>query len=138
MIILTSILTIIFLTLSILHLNWAIGNSWGYDQSIPSNEDGSLPFRPGKISCLIVGLFLALISAFYFINPQEGNPNNWIFDYGRWIIPIIFTIRAIGDFKYAGLTKKIKSTTFAKMDSKYYTPLCILIAALGFIVKFFG
>lgn len=138
MIILSSILTIIFLLLAILHLNWAIGNRWGYDAAIPTNADGSRPFTPGTFSCLIVGLGLALLSGFYFINPQEGNPNNWIFDYGRWIIPIIFLLRALGDFKYAGFTKRIKNTTFAKMDSKYFSPLCLFISALGFLVKFFA
>jgi len=138
MIILTSLLTIIFLLLAIIHLNWAIGNKWGYEASIPTKEDGTKSFTPGTLSCLIVGLGLALMSAFYFINPQEGNPNNWIFDYGRWIIPSVFLLRAIGDFKYAGFTKKIKHTAFAKMDNKLFTPLCLVIALLGLVVKLLG
>ena len=78
---------------------------------------------------------LLVFAFFYFVNPEEGNPKNWIFEYGRIIIPGLFVLRSIGDFKYAGLFKKIKNTEFAKMDTKFFTPLCLLITALGIIIK---
>jgi hypothetical protein len=53
-----------------------------------------------------------------------------------WIIPAIFLIRAIGDFKYVGFTKKVKSSTFAELDTKFFSPLCLVIAALGFAIEF--
>ncbi len=137
MYVLSVFLSLIFLILAIFHLNWAIGNEWGLKYALPTKEEGSAPtFRPGKVATLIVALGLLLMAFFYFINPEPGNPNNWIFDYGRVIIPSIFLIRAIGDFKYAGFFKKIKTTTFGKMDTKYYSPLCLIIALVGFAIKY--
>lgn len=138
MIVLSSLLSLIFLILAILHLNWAIGNTWGLDNALPAKETGERVLTPGRFMTLTVALGLLGCCFFYFINPEPGNPNNWIFDYGRWIVPIIFLVRAIGDFKYVGLFKKIKNTKFAQMDSKYYSPLCFLIALIGFSIKLWG
>lgn len=52
-------------------------------------------------------------------------------------IPIIFLVRAIGDFNYVGFFKKTKNTHFAKMDRKYFSPLCLLIAISGLYIYFF-
>ena len=138
MIVISILLSLVFLILSIIHLNWAIGNTWGLEYALPSSEGGEVIFRPGKFITLAVALGLLGFCFFYFINPEPDNPKNWIFDYGRIIIPGIFALRAIGDFKYVGLFKKIKNTKFAKMDTKFYTPLCIMIAGIGIIVKLFG
>lgn len=137
MIVISILLSLIFLILSILHLNWAIGNTWGLKYAVPTKRDSEELFIPGTLPTLIVALGLLGFAFFYFINPEPGNPRNWIFEWGRVIIPSIFLIRAIGDFNYAGFFKKIKDTTFAKMDTKYYSPLCLLIALMGYAVKFF-
>jgi len=138
MIILTSILTIIFLTLAIIHLHWAIGGTWGLNNALPAKASGERLFTPGTAMTLVVALGLLAMAFFYFINPEVGNDKNWIFKWGRLIVPSIFLLRSIGDFKYVGFFKKVKTTAFAKMDSKYYSPLCAIIAILGFMVKFAG
>ena len=138
MIILTSILTICFLCLAILHFHWAIGGTWGLSNALPTKADGQKVIKPSRFATLIIAAGLLFFAFFYFINPEENNPKNWIFDYGRIIIPLIFLLRVIGDFKYVGLFKKEKGSAFAKMDSKYYTPISAAIAGLGLIVKLFG
>ena len=137
MILLTTLLALIFLILSIIHLSWAVGSTWGLESALPSNpETGSLAFRPSTAITLSVSLALLVCTFIYFINPEPGNPKNWIFDWARLIVPVLFLLRSIGDFKYVGLTKKIKGTRFSRMDTKYYTPFCLLIAALGLLVRF--
>jgi len=130
------LLSLIFLVLSILHLNWALGGKWGLNAALPSNPDGEKLFKPTKGLTLLVAIVLLLISLNYFINPEPGNPKNWIFSYSRIIIPVIFLVRAIGDFKFVGFFKKVKGTKFAEMDTKYYSPLCLIIAILGLAVRF--
>ena len=56
----------------------------------------------------------------------------WVYNYGYYFLAGIFILRAIGDFKYVGFFKKVKNTPFAKLDSKFYSPLCLLIG-LAFI-----
>ncbi len=137
MYVISVILSLVFLLLGIIHLNWALGNSWGLDKALPTNEKGETIFKPGTGMTLMVALGLMICAAFYFINPEPGNQKNWIFEWGRLIIPALFTLRAIGDFRYVGLFKKIKNTTFAKMDTKLYTPLCIIIGLTGILIRFF-
>ncbi|WP_307347298.1 DUF3995 domain-containing protein [Metabacillus malikii] len=49
------------------------------------------------------------------------------------IITFIFFLRAIGDFKYLGFTKKIKNTNFSKYDTALYTPLCLYLGLIFMI-----
>ncbi|AZA55575.1 DUF3995 domain-containing protein [Chryseobacterium sp. G0201] len=51
-----------------------------------------------------------------------------------WITAILSFIRAIGDFRYIGFFKKITSSSFAKKDTLIYSPLCILISLLTFLL----
>jgi hypothetical protein len=61
---------------------------------------------------------------------------SWIPYTGVWGIVAVLLIRAIGDFRYAGLTKKIRNTSFAHKDTRIYTPFCLVIAALSTILQF--
>ena len=135
MLLLTSLLTLVFLILAIIHLSWAIGSTWGLESALPTNPNTQEKIiNPGTAMTLIVALGLLGCAFIYFINPEPGNPKNWIFDWGRIIVPALFLLRAIGDFKYVGLTKKVIGTRFAIMDSKFYTPLCLLITATGILI----
>jgi hypothetical protein len=51
-----------------------------------------------------------------------------------WVICLLFFIRAIGDFKLIGLFKRIHDTGFAWWDTRVYSPLCLLISILAFLV----
>ena len=53
--------------------------------------------------------------------------------FGGWVIPIIFLLRAIGEFKYVGIFKRVKKTKFGRFDTKLFSPLCLIISILGII-----
>ncbi|WP_299250064.1 DUF3995 domain-containing protein [uncultured Cytophaga sp.] len=131
------LLFVIFLFLSSIHFYWAIGGRWGSEAVYPTMDDGIKPKMPGVVPTLIVavgllfmGLFILLKAGFIAVSIPL-----WISSYGLWILAAIFTIRAIGDFKYAGFFKKIKHTTFGQQDTKYYSPLCLLIVVLILILE---
>ncbi|WP_281635816.1 DUF3995 domain-containing protein [Flavobacterium marginilacus] len=44
-------------------------------------------------------------------------------------------MRAIGDFNYVGFFKKIKLAKFGKNDTKYFSPLCLIIGILTLILE---
>jgi Protein of unknown function (DUF3995) len=46
------------------------------------------------------------------------------------VVMTLFLLRAVGDFRYAGLFKKVRGTRFAKADDRLFTPLCIGVAVL--------
>ena len=130
-------LSIIFLSISAIHFYWAIGGKWGSNVAIPTNKDGNAPFQPGILPTLIVAFGLigfALVSLGNLGLFDAFVAKKWI-NYATYTIIIIFTLRGIGDFNYAGLFRKIKNTDFAKYDKLYFTPLCFLIAILAFLAK---
>lgn len=136
MTILAIILFVIFLILSLIHINWSLGGTWGFEDAIPKNEDGKWMLKPKRIDSLIVGIGLLLFGSFYLIKESiiEFQLPSMVISGAGWIIPSIFLLRAIGDFRYVGFTKKVKTTAFAKKDSRYYSPLCLGISAIGFIL----
>ena len=127
--------TAVFTTLSFIHIYWAFGGKWGATAAIPETE-GKLAFTPGKLITLVVaaGLFLfAMISISNF-----GIFTSWVesgyLRFGMWSIVAIFFLRAIGDFKVMGFSKKTRGTTFAKYDTNFYSPLCLYLASSSLIV----
>ncbi|MNK01954.1 hypothetical protein D3C87_197700 [compost metagenome] len=129
----TCLLFMIFLFLSGLHFYWAFGGKWGSGAVIPTKDAITPPKDPGIVATLVVafgllgfGLMPLIISHIIpFSLPL------WLEKYGLWIIAGIFGIRAIGDFNYVGFFKKHKHTRFGKNDTRYYSPLCLVISVLA-------
>lgn len=131
------VLIIIFVAIAVLHFYWGVGGRWAIDKAVPTNEHGERVLKTSPASCFVVATGLLLFASYYLMDainmplPLPGIMANAI----GWIIPFIFLLRAIGEFNYVGFTKKIKNTTFGRLDTTYFSPLCIVIAALGFAVE---
>ncbi|MEH0157732.1 DUF3995 domain-containing protein [Limibacter armeniacum] len=134
--ILSIFLSVVFIVLGVIHFNWVIGGEFGFAESLPTKENGERVLNPKKLDSAIVGLGLTAFGIFYVI--KSGlvvfSLPDWIMDYGSWIIPSIFLLRAIGEFKYVGFFKSIKHTTFGKLDTKFFSPLCLLIGIFGILI----
>lgn len=103
--------------------------------AVPSFE-GKKIFNPNWFACAVVAVGL-LGMAYLFL----GNLNDsififpfWLKNYGIIAIGLIFLIRAVGDFKYVGFTKTIRNTAFARLDTWYYSPLCLILSINSWIV----
>ncbi|WP_373425317.1 DUF3995 domain-containing protein [Chryseobacterium lathyri] len=121
------ILLIIILSISFLHIYWALGGTWGKDLAVPTTENEIPLFEPGAFVCLITGFcFLLPASAIVF-------PSRFSLPI-LWINTFLFFIRAVGDFRYIGFFKKIKNTPFSQRDTLIYTPLCVLISFLTLLL----
>ena len=137
--ILSILLSLIFIVLAIIHFNWVLGGAFGFDASLPTNANGKRVLNPSKIDSAIVGLGLTVFACFYiyklgFIKYQLPN---WISIFGSWIIPAIFLLRAIGDFKYIGFFKRIHATKFSKLDTNFFSPLCLIISVVGIVIQLY-
>ena len=133
--VLASILTAIFIGLSMIHFYWAFGGQWGFDSALPTSSNGVKVLNPSVIDCIIVGVALLSFGMFYTF------PNNWFgLDFAswfkkvaKWTIPLIFLLRAIGDFKYVGFFKSVKVTEFASLDTLFFSPLCLTLGLVGIL-----
>ena len=136
--ILSIVLFFIFLTLGIIHFYWVLGGKWGLKNAIPTKkENEDINFKPSTFATFLVGLFLTTFACFYLLqtNILGLKLPSWS-KYFLWILPTIFLIRAIGDFKYVGFFKSIKSTLFAKWDRILFSPLCLAISIIGFLINY--
>ena len=132
------IATLTVLTLIIMggfHFYWAFGGKLGLDKALPT-KDGKLLLNPGKVLTLLVGAvllgfsYIAYALQFYdFTIMQNSN----FYKYSGLFIAVIFIVRSIGEFNAVGFFKKIKDTEFALYDTKYFSPLC-LVLGLVFIL----
>jgi hypothetical protein len=135
--ILSILLSLILILLGMIHFNWVIGGKFGFEESLPTKENGERVLNPKRIDSAIVGIGLTAFGIFYMLKSGliEYNLPEWIMKYGSWIIPTIFLLRAIGEFKYVGFFKSVKETDFGKLDTKLFSPLCLVIAISGIIIQ---
>jgi hypothetical protein len=120
----------VFLLLAMLHLYWMIGGSWGYHAAIPTDGNGRKLFRPGPIATFAVALGLtlfALVNILFAGLLPSALPKEYL-RISLMIIAGVFLLRAIGDFRYVGFSKRFRKTRFAQMDSRIYSPLCLGLA----------
>ncbi|AOP34893.1 hypothetical protein A0128_14190 [Leptospira tipperaryensis] len=131
--ILSWIVGLILFFLSGIHFYWLVGGQTGGSKVIPE-LNGKPTFRPGKLSTALVGILLfcaALLPIGLTLEIPFGIPKT-LFHYGTFFLSVVFLLRAVGDFRMVGFFKSIRDTTFAKYDTKYYCPLCLLISTLLF------
>lgn len=135
----TLLLSTVFILLSSIHLYWGFGGKWAVEDVYPTKEDGSnLSQTPGTLSTFIVAVGLLLFAIFYLIKGKIiiFEIPTLMDEYGYGILITIFSLRALGEFHYIGLFKKIKRTPFGRKDTLIYTPLCIFISVLTMILMF--
>ncbi len=134
--IISIVLFSVFLFLFLIHFYWGFGGKWGNQSVVPTKDDGVPLFIPKVTSTFIVAIGLFCFGVFYLIKEEliEINLPVWVNQYGFWILIFIFIIRSIGEFNYVGFFKKHKSSQFAINDTKYYSPLCLVIGILTLVL----
>lgn len=131
--------TLILLAISGIHFFWAFGGRWGADAAIPTNKEGKRMLSPDIFATLVVAFGILAMALLHLEKVQVLSLPipAWINAYGLKIIAGIFLLRAIGEFRYAGFFKKVKNTKFATLDTKYYSPLCLILSVNAFITAFY-
>ncbi len=136
-IILPAFNALVFFLLAALHLFWLI-NGKGMNATIPTDSNGRKIFRPGRLITFMValGLLFFALSNIAYAGWLDLDENRVVIRYGILVIAIIFFLRAIGDFRYIGISKRGNRSLFAKWDTALYTPLCLILAITHMILFF--
>lgn len=136
--VLSIILFLIFTVLSGFHVYWLFGGTWGTQSVFPTKLNEATTIKIPKFATLIVALGLATMAYLYLIKSglAVNHLPSWITRYAYWIIPCLFILRAIGEFNYVGLFKKVKETKFGKADTRIFSPLCLFIGIAGLLIQF--
>ncbi|WP_182914134.1 DUF3995 domain-containing protein [Paenibacillus sp. 1011MAR3C5] len=129
-------LAAVFTPLGLLHLYWLLGGTRGIHAAIPTIADNKPLFQPGKLETAAV-MALLWIAAFWMLllgRELPGMLPSWLVNTGGYLISAIFLIRSVGDFRYIGFFKRYRGSPFARMDSRYYSPLCLALGASTLIL----
>lgn len=131
------LLATIFTILSLTHIYWAFGGLSGNSVAIPSVGDKPL-FIPSMSATLLVAfaLFLAMMTVLGQIGFLGEMIPNWIFRWATLLIFALFFLRSIGEFKYVGFFKSVRDSGFAYWDTVLFSPLCLLIAVIAFLISY--
>jgi hypothetical protein len=125
---------IAFVVIAGFHFYWVAGGKFGTDAVFPKLK-GRPDVFPSKAMTLAAALIF-LGFAFLFFNAIFG-----YYPYSSQhlvlALAVIFLIRAIGEFKYIGFTKRIYNSKFATLDTKLYSPLCLILALNAFYLYVF-
>jgi len=127
----------LFGVLSLFHLYWAAGGSFGSGVTVPT-VGGKRDFNPSPLGTVLVAI--ALLLAMLTILGQLGLLGRWlpkwIFRWGTGGIALIFFLRAVGEFKRVGFFKQVSDTPFAYWDTWLFSPLCLVIAVTAFALVY--
>ena len=119
--------------LSALHIYWAVGGHWGRAIAVPQVDDRPA-FTPSRLATVLVAVGLAfaavipLVRAGVLSVPAPA----WLSQGAASLLALVFFIRAIGDFHLVGFFKQVRSTSFARWDTRLFSPLSLLLS-LGFV-----
>lgn len=135
--ILSALNAIVLALLGLLHIYWAFGGQWAANNALPKKLNGELLFTPKPFDCIAVAIGLLAFASFFIIHSFLPTPvlPEWLLAHGLWFIGAIFTLRAIGDFRYVGFMKKVKGNRFATLDTIYYSPLCLYLGISSFFIN---
>ncbi len=96
-------------------------------------------FKPSALGTFLVALGLVAIAllvclrAGLYFSPVSHGALQW----GISAIAVVMFARAIGDSELVGFFKKVGGSRFARLDTYFYSPLC-LVLGVGLLVVAWG
>lgn len=133
-------LVLIFTVPGLFHVAWAFGSRKA--SGVIPEVNGKKAFDPSPAITLLVAAVLfgcALLIAAVAGWVSLPLPPEWL-RYATYALAIAFFARAIGEFRLVGFFKKVRGTSFARLDTWVYSPLClgISLAAAWLARELFG
>lgn len=114
--------------LTVLHVGWAFGRGPGLENVTPTHADGTPAMRaPSRALTLAVAGLIATFAGLLVARVVGAGPDSI-----RWLVAAgaaVLAVRAIGDGKVAGFTKKHRESRFGYLDDRVFTPLCVMLSA---------
>ncbi len=125
---------VVLLMLAGVHVYWAAGGKAGRGAAVPS-ANGRPVLRPSAFGTAMVAVGLGIMAALLalrigWLNLAALPGDGVVVRVGVWLIAVVFALRAIGDFRYVGFFKRVRDSSFARLDTLAYSPLCAGLAVL--------
>jgi len=118
------------------HLHWALGGRLGYSVSLPQRADGipvmahRLPWwRPAAAGVVLGLVALALLLLAYAGHLPLPLPRR-LARVALLAIGAAFIARALVPNRYVGFFKSLRTTRWARFDTRLYSPLFLLLGLI--------
>ena len=121
--------------LGLIHAYWALGGRIGADAAVPERPgsahagSGRRLFVPSRTATLAVAA--ALLAAAILVLGCAGAvalPVPYLaLRAGVALLAGLLFLRAVGDGCWVGFLKRVRGTRFARLDTWFYAPLCLLL-----------
>lgn len=118
------LVVIVLATLGLIHVYWALGGKTS-SASVPES-DGKPAFTPTRAGTFLVAL--ALLFSAYVVAAAGHLVQSPILHWSRVAasgLSGVFLVRSVGDFRLVGFFKRPNTSRFARLDTLWYSPLCL-------------
>lgn len=121
-------LALVLCALAALHARWAVRNRFESTFVIPK-VDGQYVFIPSRAATSMVAfaLFCAALVALAQGQVIALDVPPLLVLVAAYAAGAVFVLRAIGDFRLVGYFKRVRHTSFARWDTRLFSPLSALM-----------
>jgi uncharacterized protein DUF3995 len=128
----------VFFALAILHLVFAMTDRARWLTAAVPHVGGRPAFVPSKIGTLAVALVLGgcAVLVLWRIGLLDAIAPGPLSRAGTGILAVLLVLRAIGEFRLVGFFKRTRDSTFARLDTWLYSPLCAALGAACALIAF--
>lgn len=112
--------------IGLIHVYWAFTLKRGLGGLVPE-IDGKPALRPTMTNTLLVALAVFASAVIVLIHAGIVPLRGLVFSWASWMLAAVFIARAIGDFRLVGFFKRVRASRFARLDTLYFSPLCLAL-----------
>lgn len=128
--VIATVVTAVFVALALWHFAMAALPATGESGAVPSVSGRPL-FVPSAMATVAVAVillgFAGLVAATAGL--VQVDVSQKILAMFSYVLAFGLLARAVGEFRYVGLFKRVRGSRFARLDTLIYSPLCLLLAA---------
>jgi len=127
-----------FAAIALIHVYWAFGGSLGSEAAVPrapvapgaeQQVQRAPAFVPTRAATLAVAAALAMVAllvalqAGWFGASLQHRALRAVIG----VVGAVMLLRAVGDFRLVGFFKRATDSRFARLDTWFYSPLCVVL-----------
>lgn len=128
-------LAAVFTALAALHIWWALrpaaaGQPPRLSSAVIPQVDGKPVFAPSRNATFAVAAALLAAAAVVLVRAGIMLPAfpPHLAKLASAVLGLVLLARAVGDFRLVGFFKRVRGSRFATLDTRFYAPLCLLLA----------
>lgn len=131
------LLAVALLSAGLIHAYWAFSGARNPQGTVPE-VSGRPAFQPSRAATLAVAIALLaaaglVATAGRLLRDPFSPPIVRVLTFA---LGGVFLARSIGDFRLVGFFKRVRNSRFSRLDTVFYSPLCLLLGLAALFVAY--